>query len=315
MIPELFSLSEGETFRSAFGGQKTRAVTLEALRVESEPYHLNGRWYDVFHRAEIDVQLDGVRMTLVCAPYALPIVMDGLRIEADLVQACAGGLHSIAFHGAVRFAALDAALPWVPEAMVFPMDGYRWRASNYLHTWNGFVHVVERQDPPAVYYHRGEDYGACPNRLPFFSLMDGNIAWIPPAEGDGRSNRIGVRGTELSCSYAHADMPSIRPRALGDCVLRGDILALTGSTWAGRSGINDPHLHVQIMRSADGVVINSYPYLTALYRRKFPEEILAVTGGFRFCRAGDYLTLSGEASLLPGEGPALYRWTVADGRT
>ena len=317
MLPIYFEMNPGETFTDDFGTDRLHTICLRAVKPCVEPLYQNGIWFDVFRDAQVDLLVDGQALTIWCAPYQLPVTFCGLTIEADLVPAAAGGIQAIPIQKAVRLAALSADRPWMAEAFSFPMPDGRWHASNYTHTWNGFVHVVEYRQPASVYYHRGEDFGAYPDRHPFVAGIDGVLTVCPPAGGDGDSNVLMVENREMGvcCYHANAHTVDAKLRA-GDAVERDRPLALTGNTWAGHS-VSDPHLHVGFYQAgADEVesAMNTYACMVRAYRERFPDELLPVAGGYRFVRAGESIELTARRSIACDDsGDVRYRWLFTDG--
>lgn len=319
MLPIRFELNPGDSFTHTFGGEQLYTISLFRVVPRMEPLYQHGLWFDVFRDAQVDLLLDGEPLSLKCAPYQLPVLFHGLLIEVDLVKEVAGGLHTIPLDKAVRLCVLAADLPWVLEDLVDPMPDGRWRASNYIHTWNGFVHVVEYRQPPSVYYHRGEDLGAYPDRHPFVSCIDGICKACPPSKGDGDSNIIQVENEEMGIGicYCHANADTINPELVeGRRIIKGERLALTGSTWAGHC-ITDPHLHMGFYRAGKDKnveAVNAYASYVAAYRKRFPNELLPVAGGYRFTRVNEPLECSAERSIACNDsGKIRYQWELTDG--
>lgn len=313
-LPTVFWLDPGQSFTHAFGGSSRRTVTLRSVDVRWEPLVVNGASYRVFHEARVVIAMEGGEHELVCKAYELPREVDGLQIAVDLIREISDGTVPVKAGGAVRFSALDSTIPWTgDQPLAFPVSDYRWRAHvTRTHTWNGFVQVAPSDQ--GIYYHRGEDFGAIPNRHPVRAMMAGTVEAIPPEAGDGASNAIIVRNGGLVQRYAHANTTTIvREPALPRMVRAGDVLARTGNTWDGHP-TPDPHLHVGLSEAQSGARVNPYPYVVEAYRATWPDEPLPVAGGFRFACAGNTVTLDASRSLPAGRGGALrYSWLASDG--
>lgn len=309
--PEIFELSCGEMYSSTYGRDKLRTIKLIDVKSIYEPYFQEGKWYDIFLKAEVIVEVDGNACMLICAPYQRPVNVNGLNIMIDLVNGLQHGTVPVKLVKDARFAVKTADLPWFDkERFVFPVNDYRWRATNYTHTWNGLVYIVGQD----VYYHRGEDYGAVPDKHDFVAMNDAVIDELPPKGGDGKSNAITLLDETYIYRYAHANSDYIRADLHhGKFIKKGVSIGKTGNTWNG-SPVIDPHLHIGI-RSRDGEMdINTYPILVQAYQEQYPDEILPVAGGFRFCIEGDTVELDGISSVIPEsiEIDSIY-WNFCDG--
>jgi hypothetical protein len=309
-----FWLDPGESYVGTFGGMSRRTITLRAVEVETEPLVVGNHLHEVFREARVTIELDGAEHELCCAPYELPREIAGLTLQADLVRELCGGTVVVPTEKAVRFAALDAGEPWTGDAsLAFPISDYRWRAHvTRTHTWNGFVQVSSAGD--GVYYHRGEDFGALPDRHDILSIAAGTLVGLPPVDGDDASNAIVYTTREHRFRYAHANASTIvrdpaPPRSTSD----GAKLAKTGNTWDGHS-TPDPHLHFGMYDASGSDRLNTYPYIVRAYQASYPEEPLPVGGGFRFVRAGEPVQLYAGRSVPAANGDTLhYRWFTSDG--
>lgn len=313
--PEIFELSCGETYTSFFGGIAEKRIKLISVKPVYEPYFYRNVWYKIFQKADVNIEIDGVVVSMICAPYQLPVSFWGLNIIADLIKGIEGGRLPVGLTKDVRFSAKINIFPWFdPGRFTFPIHDYRWRASNYQHTWNGFVHISSIDGKGYVYYHRGEDFGAVPDRHDFGAMSDSKVTALPPSEGDGASNGITLHDYSLAYRYAHANSSSFRNDLFkGDTLRQGERVAKTGNTWAGK-GTEDAHLHIGISKLGSNEYINSYPIIVQAYRNEFPGEILAVAGGFRFCMENELLEFDASNTIIPeGGGIPIYTWNFSEG--
>jgi len=263
--------------------------------------------------ARVRVNVSGEIATLVARPYTLPTVVNGVRLYVEATRAWA---HEVAHAPLteittdVRLSALDAAQPWGPEEMVFPIRDYRWRSSSYNNTWSSLVpHNV-------FYYHRGDDFGAIPDRLDVVAAMSGAVTVSPLPHGDGKSNGLIVSAGDSNWRYAHMNTESIEPSLIpGSSVRAGQKLGRTGCTWSGkRSQRLDPHLHLGLERNGD--CISTYPFLVRAYLNTYPDSALAVAGGWAYAMPGEAVMLDATRSIArPGRRIVSTRWKLHDGRT
>jgi hypothetical protein len=101
---------------------------------------------------------------------------------------------------------------------------------------------------------------------------------------------------------------------VGTTVNTGAVIGKTGMTWNGKkSQLNDPHLHVEF--SVDGTDVATFPYLMEAYLRKFPDEVIAVAGGYRFAVPGENVGLDATRSFTKSGLPAeKFRWKLSNGK-
>ncbi|MCK5714051.1 MAG: M23 family metallopeptidase, partial [Hyphomicrobiaceae bacterium] len=212
----------------------------------------------------------------------------------------------------VRFSVVAEGEGWGPTDMRFPIQDYRWRSSSYNNTWASLVPYN------LLYYHRGEDFGAIPERLPVMAVMDGIITSTPLPGGAYLSNGIIVAtasGLKFRCS--HMNIETFDPGLTeGTGVEAGQMLAKTGMTWNGyHSQYNDPHLHIGF--HFGGTKISTYPFLVEAYLRDYDDDVLAVAGGYHF-GVPDTTTIELDATRSvprPGREIVGYEWHLHDGRT
>ena len=263
--------------------------------------------------AEVVVEVSGRRVTLLHRPYQMPVTVHGLRLYVETIREWAENAE-IADLGDVRKAARlsagAAGEPWGPPTLVFPIKDYRWRSAAYNNTWSSLVPYNK------LYYHRGEDYGAIPNRLGVVAPFDGTVTATPGPAGDGKSNKIRIRNAVgVTCRISHMNTENIRPGyPVGTPVTAGTVLARTGMTWDGhKSQEYDPHCHVELMHG--DTKLASFPYLVEAYLRRYPDPVLAVAGGYAFTLAGRAVVLDGSRSLArPGGRTGRHTWKLHDGR-
>jgi hypothetical protein len=135
--------------------------------------------------------------------------------------------------------------------------------------------------------------------------------------GDGKSNAVFIRQPNgVTARISHMNTESLNPAfPAGSPVTAGTHLAKTGMTWDGRkSQHNDPHCHIELL--IDSTKMATFPYLMEAYFRDYPDEVLAIAGGYRFTLPGKAITLDAGRSLTrPGAQIASYEWKLHNGET
>src|SRR5690606_27752600 len=113
-----------------------------------------------------------------------------------------GGLNDV--QKAVRLSVCGENETWGQSSFVFPIKDYRWRSSVYNNTWSALVPYNKH------YYHRGEDYGAIPDKLDVIAPFSGRIATTPLPDGDEASNAIFIQNSQgIICRISHMNIETI----------------------------------------------------------------------------------------------------------
>jgi murein DD-endopeptidase MepM/ murein hydrolase activator NlpD len=308
----VFELNAGDSFRL---GERT--VTLVSFEEHWQPDHwvqTNGEG-KTLESASVHVDVSGEKATLLLRPYQPPVTVNGLRLYVETTKNWATKCELEQVDGVqrdVRLSSCAEGETWGPPDFVFPLRDYRWRSSTYQNTWSSLVPYNR------LYYHRGEDLGAIPDRLEVVAMFDGTVAQSPLPRGDGKSNGLIIRhASGLELRYAHLNTEGIRPGMIeGAAVKAGQPLAKTGMTWNGRrSQTHDPHLHAGF--AFEGTRLSTYPFFVEAYFRTYPDDaLLPVAGGYYFTVPGRDVKLDGSRSVArPGRKVASHRWTLHDGRT
>jgi hypothetical protein len=316
-LPVVFELDTKQTCEvqvTSENGPLVRTVQLLDIRESCWPnYHLqNLPQRRVFRSAEVDVMVSGVRATLRAGPFEMPQAVQGLRLYVETTRRWAtepqlDPLPKV--RGAARLSCVAEGAPWGPLEIRFPIRSYRWRASTYANTWLALVPYNLH------YYHRGEDFGAIPDRLEVVSSVDGVVMRSALPRGDGDSNGLEIRSPSgLKFSYFHMNIESMATNLTpGSRLLAGALLGRTGMTWSGRkSQHNDPHLHWGL--SLEGEPLASYPFMVEAYLRDYADPVLAVAGGYHYATPGETVDLDASRSVArPGRKIVRYLWRLHDG--
>jgi murein DD-endopeptidase MepM/ murein hydrolase activator NlpD len=316
--PLVFELDPGEAMTFT-RGHRGKTLSRTVALVSVKPFFEPNEWFGGnpaprhYASAEVVVDVSGRRVTLLHRPYQMPVTVHGLRLYVETIREWAenAGIADLRdVRKAVRLSAVAAGEPWGPATLVFPIKEYRWRSAAYNNTWSSLVPYNQ------LYYHRGEDYGAIPDRLDVVAPFDGTVTATPGPAGDGKSNEIRIRNAAgITCRISHMNTETFRPgHPVGTPVAAGTPLARTGMTWDGRkSQENDPHCHVELMHG--DTKLASFPYLTEAYLRDYPDPVLAVAGGYAFTVAGRAVVLDGSRSLArSGRRAGRHTWKLHDGR-
>jgi len=104
----------------------------------------------------------------------------------------------------VRFSAVAEGESWGPDTFQFPIKEYHWRSASYNNTWSSLVPYNK------LYYHRGEDYGAIPDKLDIQAPITGTVIQSPLPNGDGKSNALIIQNRQgFTVRIAHMNTETI----------------------------------------------------------------------------------------------------------
>ncbi|MBK9391926.1 MAG: PKD domain-containing protein [Bacteroidetes bacterium] len=317
--PLVFELNKGDsilidrTYRNNHITKNVKLIDFRLFREYNSWFHDSLGKSD-YYKAEIDIVVSGEFFTLKMQPYQLPVAVNGLRIYAEAVKEIdkIPTLDPVdKMEKDVRFSITLEGEPWgIPADLEFPVSEYRWRSASYNNTWGALVPFN------LLYYHRGEDYGAIPDKLDVNAWVDGEIILSPLSGSKNGSNSIMIRAKNgLIFDYSHCNTEFIDQQILkGNTVKKGQNIARTGMTWDGRkSQHSDPHLHTGL--GYNGYQLSLFPYAIEAYLRKYDDKVLAIAGGYRFAKAGETVELDGTRSVCrDGEKVVSYQWTLHDGQ-
>ena len=324
--PTLFELNTGEEYTyTRSTGDTMVSHTIKLIRVTpyTSPNYWNldeqGNGVNTFYSsAKVEVRIDGKPVDIIHRPYEQPLTTNGVRIYVEAIKPWAWGADLFNLEGMkkdVRFAIRLAGEPWGPVTMDYHIGNYRFRSSSYNNTWGALVPYAP------IYYHRGEDRGAIPDRLPVYSVISGKVVGTPLPNGDGASNGLIIKNEDkILFRVAHMNTENIVPGlTLGKSVKSGALLGYTGSTWlGGKNQTHDSHVHLEMRYEKDSssILLSLYPYLIEAYFRKYPDPVLAVAGGYEWALPGKSIELDGSRSIArPGEKIKRYKWILHNGQT
>jgi murein DD-endopeptidase MepM/ murein hydrolase activator NlpD len=280
-------------------------------------------------RAEIAVEIDGKRATLVSANYRLPTLVGELQVDCPVTR----GYRDNAIKGVAgenpwgldkdaRIRLWPAGEP-LREAGTFLYPAkQRWFASG-TQMANEPVHVDGGESPlvKKIYYHYGLDIGGAEGLVEVVAATDGIVvssgkSLLKGYEDSPAKPRYDVvylldeRGWYYRYSHLHTIAAAIQP---GARVKMGQLLGLLGKE--GSSG-GWSHLHFDItgkQPSGKWGIIEGYAFLWEAYQQKYQPRLLAVARPHHFAGVGEKITLDGSRSWCKAGKIASYDWQFTDG--
>jgi enamine deaminase RidA (YjgF/YER057c/UK114 family)/murein DD-endopeptidase MepM/ murein hydrolase activator NlpD len=275
-------------------------------------------------RAEVKVEIDGRRATLVSGLHHLPVTVGRVQIDSPVTA----GYRERAGHDAwgllkaARLRLWPAGSPWTkPGTFVYPI-AQRWLASD---TWVGNepVDAGRAFAGKPIYYHSGFDIGATEGLVDVIAAADAEVVVLgkeklPGLEDPTAEARYDVvylrdaRNWYYRYSHLKAFDPALR---LGARVRTGQRLGTVGKE-GGSGGWSHLHFEMRsVQPSGKWGTLSSYAFAWEAYRRQYAPPLVAVSRPRQLARAGQRVSLDGSLSWAASGKIARYRWTFTDGRT
>ncbi|MHC4404202.1 MAG: PKD domain-containing protein [Planctomycetota bacterium] len=266
----------------------------------------------LLRRAEVEVQIDGRPLRLVCAPYVMPTETSGLRIQADTTSGWSPTGKR------VQLSVWDAADPIVDtDRFAFPIRDFL-LFSHGTQGYNEAVHLGLRDGDPGgqrFCHDYGFDLAGYEGREVITSSTDGTVVRV--GTRSDRPGSVVVRDDSgFWWHYGHLDsvLPSVRK---GQPIGRGEAIGTLGKT--GPSG-NFSHLHLgTYLSEADALGgesnrrLNLYPWLVAAYQNRHGRGLFAVARPHHTAVTGEKVVLDGSHSLAWDAQITAFQWRLPDG--
>jgi len=278
---------------------------------------------DAVRRAEVAVEVNGHRTTLVSATYHLPVTVGGVQIDCPITRGCLSNSHGNpwAIDADARLRAWPAGSPWVrPGTVGYPVAQKWFATDTQMANEPTFVDGVESPATRRVYYHDGLDFGGSEAQVNILAVADGIILVagedrLPGYRQGGRYDRVvleDARGWRWHYSHLGWIDPDIRP---GVVVRKGRRLGTLGKE--GGSG-GWTHLHLGLwcrMPSGRRGSIDAYPFMWQAYREEHEPVLIGAARPHHLLWTGETARLDASRSWSASGKIAAYEWTFSDGTT
>ncbi len=313
-------LNVGEQSEVKLSNGKT--VTVKLLDLEETRDTIRG----AVRKAEVTVEVDGRRTTLVAAFYRLPVTVGDVQIDCAVTKGCVQeGKNPWALEADARLRLWPAGSPWIrPGTFAYPAV-QRWFASD-TQMANDPVYVDGGEIPAnkSIYYHWGLDIGGAEGLVDVLAATDGVVMSAGEAVIDSEEDRSRIsprydviylrdaRGWYYRYSHLHSIEPWVKP---GVQVKQGRKIGVLGKE-GGSGGWS--HLHFDVkgpQPSARYGIIEGYAFLWQAYHAQYRTKLQAVARPHQVAWTGDPVTLDGSRSWS-AQGPqhiAVYQWMLSDG--
>ena len=278
---------------------------------------------DAVRRAEVEVEVNGERATIVSATYHLPTTVGGVQVDCPIT----GGHLSNSRENNWRLGK-DARLrlwpggsPWIRRGtFVYPVE-QRWFASDtQIGNEPVFVDGPEPVQKENIYYHNGLDLGGVEGAVPVLASVDGLVVQareekLADAYASLRYDKVSImdrRGWLHGYYHLQSIEPWVKP---GVIVKMGQRIGTLGKEshsggWA--------HLHFGLWNrqpSRRNGSDEGYAFIWQAYVDQYSPDVIAVARPHHLLWARQTARLDGSRSWSASGKIAAYDWTFTDGGT
>lgn len=318
-------LNKGEAQQVELHGGKKVTVKLLDLQEQADEFR------DAVRRAEVVVEVEGKKVSLISANYRLPTTVGDVQIDCPVtrgyLQNTSKGVAGADPWGLDKDARLrlwPAGSPWIePGTFRYPAK-QRWFASG-TQMANEPVHVDGGENPSVkrIYYHYGLDIGGAEAMVEVIAATDGVVVssgktLLPGYDGTPAKPRYDVvyilddRGWYYRYSHLHTIDPAITP---GAKVKMGQRVGLLGKE-GGSGGWSHLHFDISAMQPSGRFgILEGYAFLWESYLGEYKPKLLAVARPHQLAAVGDRVVLDGTRSWSAAGKLAAHQWTFTDGKT
>ena len=277
--------------------------------------------------AEVTVEINGRKVTLVSGNYRLPVTVAGVRIDCPVTKGFRVGTSTGNVWGLDKDARLRV---WAEGSPLMPSGTFRypakqrWFASG-TQMANEPVHVDGGELPgnKPVYYHYGLDIGGAEALVEVVAATDGEVVSSgKDAIADFATTPVkprydvvylrDARGWYYRYSHLHTIDPAIK---LGATVKMGQRVGLLGKE-GGSGGWS--HLHFDITAkqpSGKWGIVEGYAFLWEAYLEEYKPKLLAVARPHHLAKVGEKIVLDAGRSWTADTGKKTFEWTFTNGTT
>ena len=284
---------------------------------------------DAVRLAEVVIEVDGKKATLVSGNYRLPTTVGNVQVDCPVTKGYrqnatkgVAGENPWSLDKDARIRLWPAGEPLLePGTFLYPAK-QRWFASG-TQMANEPVHVDGGENPLVknIYYHYGLDIGGAEGLVEVIAATDGIVvsagkSILKGYEDTPAKPRYDVvylldeRGWYYRYSHLHTIAKSITP---GAKVKMGQLVGLLGKE-GGSGGWS--HLHFDItgkQPSGKWGIIEGYAFLWEAYHQQYEPKLLAVARPHHLAAMGEKITLDGRRSWAKDGKIVAYDWQFTDG--
>lgn len=309
----------GETLDVPLAGGSAAKVTLHEIRETLD--EVNG----AVRRAEVTIDVDGQKATLVSGTYRLPTTVGRVQVDCPITKGYLVKGNRQNIWGLLKDARLrfwPAGSAWIPpETFRYPARQRWFATATQMGNEPVFADGGDLPNKKEIYYHYGLDIGGSEGLVDVVATTDGLVvsSGTEVLDGPGKEPPVkprydvvyvlDARGWYYRYSHLKYIEAAIRP---GVRIGMGQKLGVLGKE--GGSG-GWTHLHFDITRKQpSGLwgIEDGYAFIWEASQREHPRRLTAVARPHALLWAGQKALLDGTNSS--GKG-LRYEWTFTDGGT
>ncbi len=276
-------------------------------------------------RAEVKVEVNGQKGTLISSTYHLPTVIGGVQIDCPVTKGYVQDSSKANDWGLEKDARLrlwPSGSPWIrPGTFIYPVK-QKWFANDtQMANVPCYVNACDIPGQNGIYYHYGLDFGGSEGTVEVVAATDGLVVSVGNHVLEGHkdtpvSPRYDVvyildnRGWYYR--YSHLQMIAT-PVTPGKRVKMGQRIGLVGKE-GGSGGWS--HLHFGIKsRQPSGKwgTQNGYAFIWQAYQQQYSPEIIAVARPHHLVYTNETVQLDASKSWCKTRHIVNYEWTFGDG--
>ncbi|QDT32343.1 PKD domain-containing protein [Thalassoglobus polymorphus] len=278
-------------------------------------------------RAEVVVEVNGERATLVSATYNLPITVGGVQIDCSVTKGynSNGRSSSWGLEKDVRLRLWPAESPLIkPGTFMYPVKQKWFATDTQMANVPVFVDGGDQPGERTIYYHSGLDIGGSEGLVEVIAATDGLVVSVGDLvlEGHKQNTPVSPRYDVVylldsrGWYYRYSHLKEIDENLLpGRRIQMGDRIGLLGKE-GGSGGWS--HLHFEIKSrqpSGQWGTQEGYAFLWNAYVEQYQPELIAVARPHHSVWAGDSVVLDASKSWSRSHDIEKFEWTFHDGST
>lgn len=313
-------IDESYTYTRADGVEKT--IKLLGLHEERDPFR------QAVRGGYIEIAVDGQKKRIPVSPYALPQVVNGVKLDAPVSRgyvekSSKSNIWQFDTAKAARLRFWDPNAPLLePGTFAYPVE-QRWFASDtQMANEPCYVNACDNTSYESIYYHYALDFGGYDLLTRVRAATDGEVISVGEevkANVSAEAKHVirprydvvyirDERGWYYRYSHLSRILPHVKP---GERVRMGEWIGLLGKE--GASG-GWSHLHFGV-HDKNGASIEAFAFAREAYLREHPNTLLAMARPHHLAAVGEPVKLSALNSGGSGAEKLTYKWTFQDGTT
>jgi murein DD-endopeptidase MepM/ murein hydrolase activator NlpD len=276
-------------------------------------------------RAEVTVEVNGERVTLVSATYNLPTTVAGVQIDCSITRGynSNGRPESWGLEKDARLRLWPAGSPLIaPGTFGYPARQKWFATDTQMANDPVYVDGGDRAGEREIYYHSGLDIGGSEGRVDVVAATDGLVVSVGELvlEEHKRDTPVSPRYDVVylldarGWYYRYSHLKEIDESLVPGRILSiGDPIGVLGKE-GGSGGWS--HLHFEIKSrqpSGQWGTQEGYAFLWEAYQRDYHPKLTAVARPHHLIWTGESVTLDGSKSRTAEGEIVSYEWQFADG--